>query len=153
MNNCLSKNYTCCFNNICIGNNELENILKGGVDKIVKNGTNILQITSTNNQRDNNYNNISTINLGKYETILKNEYHINKKLPLLILKIDRYIQGLKIPDIQYQVLHPLNKDSLDLNYYKGTFIEIEIPVSIDEDNLNKYNLYSDYYNDKCYTYT
>ena len=74
-------------------------------------------------------------------------------MPLLILKIDRYFEELKIPDIQYYVLHPMNKESLDLSLCKDTKIEIKIPVSIDEENLIKYNISSDYYNNKCFIYT
>ena len=45
------------------------------------------------------------------------------------------------------------KKKLDLDVCKGIKININIPVSIDEDNLFKYNSSSEYYNDICYTYT
>ena len=55
MNDCLSRNYSCCFQDICAENNELDNIVNGGNDKTKKNGDSISQITSTNNQRNNIY--------------------------------------------------------------------------------------------------
>lgn len=39
---------------------------------------------------------------------------------------------------------------LDLSIWNEAKINISIPVEIDENILNKYNPYSQYYRDKCY---
>ena len=111
------------------------------------------QITSTENQNNNEYINISTIKLGECESKLKNHYKINNGESLVILKIEYYKEGLLIPIIEYEIYHPITKKKLDLNICNDTKIELLIPVSIDEDDLFKYNLSSEYYNDICYPYT
>ena len=111
------------------------------------------QITTSANQNNGSYNNISTINLGKCEEKLKKIYNIDPKLSLIILKIDYKMEGLLIPVIGYEVYHPTNNSKLDLNYCNDTTIKLNIPVSIDEDAVYKYDPNSEYYNDDCYAYT
>ena len=122
-------------------------------DLILKNSHTIYQITSTENQKENEYKDISTIQLGQCETILKGIYGINPKLPLIIFKTDYFVPGIGIPIIGYEIFHPLNKSKLDLQYCKNSIINFDIPVSIDEDKLFKYDPESEYYTDECYSYT
>ena len=129
--------------------NILDNIANGDKDIIISNNKTIMQITSTYNQRNSKNHNISTINLGICEETLKNAYNIVHSKSLLILKIDFFIVGLKIPVIQYEVYHPENKSKLDLTLCDNK-IEINIPVLIDENNLYKYEQDSKYYNDRCF---
>ena len=133
-------------------NGKLDDVINEEKDIIIGNNETIIQITSTDNQKNNKNHNISTINLGECENILKDIYHIDPNKPLLILKIDSFIVGSKIPVIQYEVFHPDNKSKLDLSFCKNK-IELNIPVSIDENNLYKYEPYSPYYNDRCYINT
>ena len=97
-----------------------------------------------------------TIDLGKCENILKNEYNISINEPLYILQIISEVEGMKIPKIDYDIYYPFNNDNnltkLDLNLCKGTKIEISLPVKIN-DNIDKYNPKSGYYNDICYKTT
>ena len=113
----------------------------------------IYQITTTDNQNKEIYNNISSINLGACEDKLKKIYNIDKNISLIILKIDYKMPGLLIPVIGYEVYHPLNKTQLNLSYCSDTTVKLNIPVTIDEDNVYKYDPTSDYYNDECYAYT
>ena len=78
------------------------------------------QITTTDNQNNNIYNNISTIKLGECENILKGIYDIDRNLSLIIFKIDYYLEGLLIPIIGYDVYHPKNKSKLNLSYCNET---------------------------------
>ena len=58
---------------------------------------------------------------------------------------------MKIPKIDYEVYYPIydnNLTKLNLTWCKGTKIEISIPVKIN-DNIDKYNPKSGYYNDDC----
>ena len=143
-----------------------QNLIKGNLDNLLINVTSgekkdliatdkniIYQITTSENQKNNEYTNISTINLGACENTLKNIYGIDKNLSLLILKIDYYEDGLFIPIIGYEVYHPENKTQLDLNYCKDILIKLNIPASIDESKEFKHDPNSDYYNDGCYAYT
>ena len=113
----------------------------------------IYQITTTENQKNKTYSNISTINLGECEDKLRTVYKIDKNLSLIIFKVDFFMTGLLIPVIGYEVYHPLNFSQLDLNYCKDITIKLNIPVSINENDLYKHDPNSEYYNDECYTYT
>ena len=121
-------------------------------DYILKEADTIYQITSTENQKFKEYD-ISTIQLGQCEEILKEKYKIMKELPLIIFKVEYFVPGIQIPVIGYNVFHPKNKTKLDLTYCKDSIINFEIPVSIDENELIKYDPNSEYYTNECYSYT
>ena len=120
------------------------------------NGNNIsMIITSTKHQKNNQYDKMIIIDLGKCENILKNEYNISQNDSLYILQILSEEEGMKIPKIEYEVYYSSYNDNftkLNLTLCKGTKIEISIPVKINDD-LDKYNLNSGYYNDICYKTT
>ena len=122
-------------------------------DLVLKGDDTIYQITTTDNQNNNQYCDISTVKLGQCEEILKNVYNINKELPLIIFKVDYYVPGLLIPVIGYEIYHPINNSKLDLTYCKNEIVDFNIPVKIDEENLFKYDPNSEYYTDECYPYT
>ena len=131
----------------------ITDIIEEQKDLLIKEENLLLQITSTENQRNNKNKNISTIILGECENILKRVYNIKDEYSLIIFKIDYFTEGSLIPIIGYDVFHPLNKSKLDLNYCKNELVNFNIPVSIDEDNLFKYDPNSEYYTDKCLPYT
>ena len=133
--------------------NILNNITESREDYIQKDDDIIYQITTSENQQNNNKSNISTINLGDCETRLKGIYGINETIPLIIFKIDYFSSDTLIPIIAYEIYHPINKSKLDLKYCEDILIKLNIPVSIDEKNLFKYDPNSDYYTDTCYSYT
>ena len=78
-----------------------------------------------------------TIELGKCEYILKNEYNISINDPLYRLQIiSEEDKGMKIPKIEYEIYYPFYNNNtltkLDLNLCKGTKIEVSIPVKIND---------------------
>ena len=80
---------------------------------------------------------------------------MHKDKSLYILKIDVKWEGLKIPKIAYEVYYPLFGDNLiklNLTVCKDSKIEISIPVVLTDD-IDQINPASEYYNNKCYTYT
>ena len=109
-------------------------------------------LTSTLNQKNNEHINNISMDLGQCENILKYNYNISNNDSLYILQIVSEEDGMKIPKIEYEIFYPLNNGTnltkLNLSYCKGTKIEISIKVKIN-DNIDKYNLSSDYYNDIC----
>ena len=131
----------------------IKNVKEEKEDKIMLEDNTLYQITTSENQNNNIYTNISSIKLGECENILKKKYDIDENDTLIILKIDYNITGLLIPIIGYEVFHPKNKSKLDLSYCEESSINYNIPVTIDENNLFKYDQNSDYYNDECNTYT
>ena len=74
-------------------------------------------------------------------------------MPLIIFKIDYFSHDSLIPIIGYEIYHPINKTKLDLKYCEDILIKLNIPVTIDEDKLFKYDPYSDFYHDNCFSYT
>ena len=110
-------------------------------------------MTTSDNQKNNINQNISTIDLGYCEKKLKNIYKIDQSIPLIIFKIDYFSPDSLIPIIRYEIYHPFNKTKLDLKYCKDILIKLNIPVNIDQKNLFKYDPNSEFYNDNCFTYT
>ena len=172
---CRSANF---LNNICKAKNNTinkiidrinsirEDITNGNLDLLLENVTNnqksdveifegdiVYQITSTFNQNNNQYDNISIIKLKECEEKLKYYYKIDEDESLIIFKVDIYVEGLLIPIIEYEVYHPFTLEKINLDICQNITIEVSLPVSIDENELYKYNTSSDYYNDKCYLYT
>ena len=112
-------------------------------------------LTSTDNQKNNENEKIITINLGDCENTLKHTYNISENGTLYMVQIIYNKEEMKIPIIEYGVYYPLYNDTftkLNLSLCKDTKIEILIPVKIN-DNIDKYNPKSSYYNDICYKTT
>ena len=124
-------------------------------DIIKKNYNIVYQITTVFNQNNNEYKNLSTLNLGELENIIKEEYNILSNDSLIIFKMEKYIEGLLFPLIEYEIFNPETKEIIDLTHFKNNNLNITIyiPISININNLYKYEKNSSYYNDICYTYT
>ena len=134
--------------------NILINSIKNNNDIIVNNNNIIFQITSAYNQKKNEYNNISSINIGECENILRKHYNLSDDMNLLIFKVEYFIPGFLIPIIEYEIYDDSNpKNKLNLTLCENVKININIPVSIDENNLFKYDPSSAFYNDICFPYT
>ena len=128
-------------------------INKENQDLIIKDNNIIYQLTSTYNQNNNIYNNLSYINLDECEKELRKNYSIDNNISLVLLKIDIFEDGLLIPIIEYELYNSKTKEQLNLNVCQNMKIDINIPVNIDENNIYKYNSSNEYYNDICYSYT
>ena len=130
--------------------------IDSGNDKIIFRNNISMIITSTKNQKKNVNENIITIDLCKCEYILKNEYNISYNDSLYILLYIIEEEGMKIPKVEYEVYYPFLYNNiftkLNLTLCKETKIEISIPVKIN-DNIDKHNPKSGYYNDICYKTT
>ena len=107
------------FNNICklnyrnedlednilnnFKNDLLSNIYDSFLDDINKNpqmfkiSNNIYQLSTLDNQNNNENNNISTINFGECENILREQYNIPKNISLLIFKMDAFVESFAVP--------------------------------------------------------
>ena len=109
-------------------------------------------MTTSDNQKNNTNKNISSINIGTCETKLKTIYGIGQSMPLIIFKLDYFSPDTLIPIIGYEIYHPINKSKLDLSYCKDELIKLNIPVSIDDTKLFKYDPSSDFHTDSCFSY-
>ena len=129
--------------------------LDKGYDEIFKIDKMILELTTQNNQRNNLYNNMSSIDLGKCEKVLKDYYNISYSDTLYMIKIDFEQDGLNITKVEFDVyykssdnkLEKLNKSICD-----SSLIYLSVPIVINKD-IDKLNTSSGYFNDVCYTST
>ena len=135
---------------------DTSNIEKGD-NEVVEFENMKITLTTTDNQKSNNSinNNISTIDLGPCEDMLRNIYKIPENGTLYMKKTDVEIKGMKIPKIEYDVYAKLNDSNLiklNLTYCENLKIDLTVPVKLNEE-IDKLNSSSGYYNDLCYTAT
>ena len=126
---------------------DLHEIIKNfdGNNILEKQGKKYYQISYLSNQTEN----LSVINLGNCENIIKTENGIDLEEELIILKNEYYIPEFQIPIIDYQI-YDKQGNQLSLDSCSNTSIEYEIPVTINESEIYKYDPNSFYYNDFCY---
>ena len=140
----------------------LENF--NGETKLIQTENVIMEISTLDNQKDSLNPNVSTIDLGECENILRTEYHIPKNESLIVIKIDIKNEDLTATYVQYEVLHPKNKTKLDLNLCGKVKITVNTPVKLSTETVSLYNSLGesgynlfdsedDFYNDICATYT
>ena len=139
------------FQDYIYNNDIIKNVTETKTDYIMENKNVIYQITTTENQKINKDKSISSLNLEECEKILREKYEINTTLPLIIFKIDYKSPYTLIPIIGYEIYHPINKSKLSLEECND--IQLNIPVSIDEEKLFVYDPKSDFYTDNCFPYT
>ena len=133
----------------------INEILNEKEDIIIKNKDTIYQITSSFNQKNKKYQNISLLKLEGCENILKSNYNLTIEEIFIIFKIEQYIEGFLIPLIEYEIFSPKTNKKLDLNICKNNLnkIELQMPVFINESILYKFDPNNDFYNDICNIYT
>ena len=127
-----------------------------GKDDVIETDKMKITLTSTDNQKNsNNNNNMTSIDLGECEDLLRDYYNITKDEKLYMKKIDVFLEGMKIPKIEYEVYAKLNGtklEKLNKSICEKTKISLNVPIILTE-NLDKLNSSSGYYNDICYVST
>ena len=143
-NNLLSQNYT-------------------GQNTIITTETVIIQLSTLEEQMNQENSNVSNIDLGDCENILRTKNNLGEDEVLIVYKTDIKSSDLSTTYVTYEVYDSsLNK--LNLDVCSDTQITINVPVHLGEslDNLAKslsdsgYNLFNEndsFYNDICATYT
>ena len=74
-----------------------------GEDEIIKTEKITVNLTTTQNQINNINSNMTSIDLGECETLLRNYYNISNNETLYMKKMDICQEGLKIPKVEYDV--------------------------------------------------
>ena len=131
--------------------------------EVIIEGENVFyQITTTESQKNyminNDYYNISSIDLGECEKTLQSIYHI--ETPLIIVKADIKRDDTVSTQVEYQVINPNNYEVLDLKLCNNEDINIYPPVNLDQKTLDLfkylkaqgYDLFDSndkFYNDIC----
>ena len=165
----LNKN--CLINTITNDNigeitKEIRNIIKNAnIDSntnILIEGENIVyQIISSQNMNDNNNNNLSIIDFGDCENILKEENNIDY---LIILKIDIKV-NINSPNIlNYEIYNPKSLEKLNLSLCRNVTINTYINfypskealdkiIKLNESGFDLYNINDSFYQDLCTPFT
>ena len=159
--------YKNCFNNTSSLQNEtIKNMqeslvndfnttsIDNGDDFIITGEKITYTVTTTKNQERQTNENKTTINLGNCETKLKEEYKIFSNDSLYILMVDIFEDN--IHRIEYEVYYNFslyNLTKLNLTSCKDIRIDISSPRDIPNNEIDKYNKSSGFYNDICYTLT
>ena len=135
-------------------NYDTSNLDSGG-EEVFELGLVKVTLTTQKNQKNNINNNVTTIDLGDCEGLLKKLYNLSENDTLYMKKIDVVQKGMKTPKVEYDIYSKLkgpNLVKLNLTICENSEISLSIPISISED-LDKLNSSSGYYNDLCYTTT
>ena len=149
--------------NIKIITGQLKSIINETTDSdydVIIDGNNIIYEITTSSA-SNDHRNISLIDFGECEKILKKHYKIDY---LLVFKMDVKLDESSPTYIEYEVYSPLNKTKLDLSLCENTQIDIYVPLNLDnntndlfasmiKNGIDILNKNDSFYNDICTSFT
>ena len=131
-------------------NDLLNDIINKGKNITKSIGKITLQLIEIENQKKDS--NISLIDFGECEQILRDNYGLENS-SILLYKIDIPIEGYSTISVQYELYETYNYTLLNLDYCNKSSINIHVPVKINENEVDKYNPSSEFYNDICYPHS
>jgi len=125
-----------------IKNNNISNITE---DIVIKGKDVIYQITTTENQKNEQNNEASIIDLGECEKIIKRNIssYEDDSTPLIILKIDVKKENLKSTLVEYEVFNPYNHKKINLDICSNAQISISAPINLTNDETSLYESVSE----------
>ena len=96
------------------------------------------------------------IELGECEDKLKANKSLSQNDSLFVLYIEIDENGMDVPRTEYEIYSKSGDgdlDNVDLDICQDMKINKSVSINITQDEIDKYNSSSGYYNDICYTYT
>ena len=121
-----------------------------GTDYLIWEDTITYHLTTLKNSKILTNKNTSTVDLGDCENKLRDKYDIDAELPLIILKIDYYLNYSLIPVIGYEVFDPRTFKKLDLSICENNVLSLTVPTEqLNESTLYIYDPLDSYYTDEC----
>ena len=136
-----------------IENYDIEKLNSG--DEVIKTEKMTITFTTVENQKNNINKNVTAINLGGCEQLLRDYYNISSNEKLYMKTTEVYQEGMKIPKVEYDIYSALfgeNLKKLNLKVCGNSKISISLPIKLTE-KLGILNSSSGYYNNICYTTT
>ena len=130
------------------------NIDKGEKEVISVDKVTIIFKTTQDSKNDTN-DNLTSIDLGECETLLRNYYNISKNEFIYLKQTEVEQEGIQIKKVECNVYAKLSNSNLiklNLSVCKDTKMILSVPIKISE-SLDKLNISSGYYNDICYVTT
>ena len=129
--------------------------LDDGEDQVIETEKMTVILTTSQNQKSNINNNMTTIDLGECETLLR-KFHKISENEAIYMKITNVVQeGMAAIKVEYDVYARISGSKLsklNITVCEKSKIDLSIPVEI-KDNLDKLNSSSDYFNNICYQAT
>ena len=125
----------------------------------------IIQVSTLEKEKDNNNKlNLSNIDLGECEKIIKEKEGLSDDDEIIIFKIDLKNKELTSTYVQYEIYNPYTNKKIDLDICFDYSIKINVPVNFDsnteilynslnESGYNLFDLNDSFYTDICSTYT
>ena len=141
-----------------------DNYKENKTNIIIKTENMIIQLSTLEDQKDSDIPDVSNIDLGDCENILKDANGIPRSEQLIIYKTDIKTEDLSNTYVQYEVYDPYTLKKLNLSVCHELQVSINIPVELDENiellyeslSQSGYNLFDkndSFYQDICSTYT
>ena len=135
----------------------------GGYMKLIQNKNVNLQLILFDAQYINLNSNISIVDIGECESILKSEYDIPESYSLILLKSDIKNKDLTTK-VSFDLYNPFNKIKLNMSYCDNVNITMDIPINLEnniidiyesltESGFNLFDSNDPFYNDICSIYT
>ena len=145
-------------NELIIENNNFNDIIIEGIDLFYHLTTNINQ---NNNELNNKYNKLSSIELRECENKIKDNNNLKEDDPLFFFIIELIRNDTPSREVEYEIYNPYNLSvPVDLSVCKDTPIFINAPIQLEENKLiiyqnaknqgyDIYNPNDTFYNDVC----
>ena len=144
--------------------NLLKEKVSADVNKIIETENAIFQLSSFEEQKNSKNLNISSIDLGDCEQLLKTQEKLTEEDDLIVLKTDIKNEDLTSTYVQYEIYNPITLKKISLDICSDIPISVSFSFNLGEnskntcDSLNKlgYNLFDlndSFYKDICTTYT
>ena len=141
------SNFSNILNNVILSAYES----KEGNSLLIKRNDNIVyHVTNSKNELDllnnksNNIQNISIIDLGECETILRKEYNIKEEDHLIIVKNEQSSSKASEKNVKFEVYEPINKNKLNLSLCDETPINIYFPLDLKKETKDLYEKIKEY---------
>ena len=122
---------------------------KGIFSKTLFNETYQISILSNKNM----YENLTYIDIGDCENLLKSYHKINANDDLILFKVEYLIEEFRIPIVEYTIFSKDGRIELNLGICQDLNFIYYIPVDINQTDEFKYNPISDYNSKLCFQYT
>jgi hypothetical protein len=101
-----------------------------GENTVIETENVILQISTLNDQKNNLNPNVSSIDLGECENMLKAKYNISERDSLIVLKTDIKSPDLSSTYVQYEIYNPYTLEYIPLDICNDVKININIPITL-----------------------
>ena len=134
-------------------------------NKIIETQNAVFQLSLSEKQKYQIKPNISSIDLGECEKIIKaNTKGLKEDDELIILKTDIRDNNIKSTFVQFEIFHPYTLEKINISICENYDININVPVYLDEStqkmtqllNESGYNIFDErdrFYNDICSKFT